>query len=116
MSNPATGCVFLVRAVIPMLPHSSQWQEGDPVTPESVKDLAPGTAIATFEDGRYGNASHGNHAAIFLNAVPKDGEPGIHILDQYAGRRGEGKAETRFYPFNPTKGSHYFATQFSVTD
>lgn len=76
----------------------------------------PGTAIATFEDGRYGNVSHGNHAAIFLNAEPKDGEPGIHVLDQYAGRRGEGEAEIRFYPFNPTKGSHYFAAQFSVID
>jgi len=34
-------CVSLVRAVIPELPHSSQWKEGDPITPESAKDLAP---------------------------------------------------------------------------
>jgi hypothetical protein len=79
-----------------------------------VKDLAPGTAIATFKNGRYGNAAHGNHAAIFLNAEPKNGEPGIHVLDQYVGRQGEGQAEIRFYPFHPSPYSHYLATQFSV--
>jgi hypothetical protein len=102
-------CVSLVRAVIPGLPPSSKWRAGDPLTPESVKDLTPGTAIATFQDGRYKNSEHGNH-----DADPKDGEPGIHVLDQYAGRRGGGQAEMRFYPFDPTKGSSYIATQFSV--
>jgi hypothetical protein len=29
--------------------------------------IPSGTAIATFEDGRYGNAPHGNHAAIFIS-------------------------------------------------
>jgi hypothetical protein len=59
-------CVFLVRAVIPELPHSSQWRGGDPVTPENVETIPPGTAIATFVNGSYGNAASGNHAAIFL--------------------------------------------------
>lgn len=59
-------CVSLLRAVIPELPHSSQWREGDPITPDSVKDLAPGTAIATFTDGIYAIAASGNRAAIVL--------------------------------------------------
>ena len=61
-------CV-LVRAVIPSLPHSSQCREGDPVTPDSVKNLESGTAIATFDNGQDDNARSGNHAANFLNAA-----------------------------------------------
>ena len=56
-------CVFLVRAVIPELPHSSQWREGDLVTPENVATIPPGTVTATFENGRNGNAATGNLAA-----------------------------------------------------
>ena len=58
-------CVSLVRAVIPELSHSSQWKEGDPVTADNARTITPGTAIATFTDGRYSNARNGNHAAIF---------------------------------------------------
>jgi hypothetical protein len=36
-------CVSLVRAVIPELPHSSQWRERDPVTLENVATIPPGT-------------------------------------------------------------------------
>jgi hypothetical protein len=63
-------CVSLLRAVIPELPHSSRWTEGDPVTPENAGTIPPGTAIATFTGGRYANAASDNHAAIFLVHVP----------------------------------------------
>jgi hypothetical protein len=76
-------CVSLVRAVIPSLPHSSQCREGDPVTPDSVKNLESGTAIATFDNGQDDNARSGNHAANFsecrsasrIIALGREGEP-----------------------------------------
>jgi hypothetical protein len=93
-------CVSLVRAVIPELPHSSQWKEGDRITPENARKIAPGAAIATFKNGRYGNAPHGNHAAIFLRAGMRNGKEGIQVLDQFEGRYGDkGEAKVRFYPF-----------------
>ncbi|MGH6850260.1 MAG: BPSL0067 family protein [Methylocella sp.] len=73
-----------MQAVFPELPHSSQWQEGDPVTPDNAGTIPPGTAIATFENGRYGNAATGNHAAIFLGPhYNVDGlRDGIDVVDQ----------------------------------
>jgi hypothetical protein len=101
------------QAVVPELPHSSQWKEGDPITPESVKDLAPGTAIATFTDGRYANAWSGNHAAIFLGPVIDDQGrvTGIAVIDQSQ----RFKAQSRTFPFDRPAGSHgYLAEEFSV--
>ena len=43
------------------------------------KDLSPGTAIATFENGRYPNRPHGNHAAFYLGQVAN----GIYVVDQW---------------------------------
>ena len=109
-------CVSLLRAVIPELPHSSQWQQGDPVTPENAAAIPPGTAIATFTDGRYGNAPHGNHAAIFLGPdTDDDGNFGIRVLDQFEGRHQDpGEARERFYSFEPSRRSHYLAGAFSI--
>ncbi|MGH9455536.1 MAG: BPSL0067 family protein [Terriglobia bacterium] len=108
-------CVSLVRAVIPDLPHSSQWWEGGPVTPENAGAIPPGTAIATLEDGRSGNAQHWNHAAIYLDADSDQGRAGIHVLDQFVGRHGDpGEVKERFYPFEPSPDSHYLAGAFSV--
>ena len=102
-----------MRAVIPELPHSSQWKEGDPVTPENVAAISPGTAIATFEDGRYGNAANGNHAAIFLGPhVGADGVmDGIIVIDQ----SDSFPARLHTLPFEkPASGGGYLAGQFSV--
>lgn len=106
-------CVSLVRAVIPELPHSSQWQEGDAVTPENAGTIPPGTAIATFEDGRYGNAATGNHAAILLGPdIDEDGRVrGIKVIDQSSGWQ----AREHTLPFGePASGHGYYADQFSV--
>jgi hypothetical protein len=106
-------CVSLLRAVIPELPHSSQWQEGNPVTPENAAAIPPGTAIATFEDGHYGNAPHGNHAAIFLGPdIDEEGRVrGIQVIDQSSGWQ----AREHTLPFGePASGHGYYADQFSV--
>jgi hypothetical protein len=83
VSAPVNGngqCVTLVKALTGA-PASSLWHEGAAITPLSAASLLPGTAIATFVNGHYPNAPHGNHAAIFVGAV-KDG---IKVLDQWVG-------------------------------
>lgn len=42
------------------------------------KSLSPGTAIATFVNGRYPNRPHGNHAAFYLG----QDAGGIYVVDQ----------------------------------
>lgn len=58
-------------------PITSAWRQGEAVMGNS--DLRPGTAIATFENGRYPNRAHGNHAAFYLGQAPN----GIYIVDQW---------------------------------
>ena len=72
-------CVTLVKALTGA-PASSLWREGAKVTELLASgDLAEGTAIATFINGRYRNWPHGNHAAIFVRSVPG----GIEVFDQW---------------------------------
>lgn len=105
-TTQGTGhCVALVREAAGA-PITTQWRRGDPV---HGSELAPGTAIATFDpSGRYGNHPDGrSHAAIFL-AQFEDGS--LAVLDQWIGqaahqriikhRNGEGDAcndASRFY-------------------
>jgi hypothetical protein len=56
------------------------WRQGDAVL--NNKQLRPGTAIATFFNGRYPRLNTGNHAAFFL----RHGIDGFWIIDQYAKR------------------------------
>ena len=60
------SCVALIRASVPGLrgTSSSGWRAGAAVVGE--QRIARGTAIATFEDGRYANRPGFDHAAIFL--------------------------------------------------
>lgn len=69
-------CVALVRHFT-NAPHTSAWREGERVMGN--KDLSPGTAIATFVNGRYPNRPHGNHAAFYLGQV----STGIYVIDQW---------------------------------
>ena len=108
-------CVSLVRAVIPELPHASEWRgrEGDKITPENVAAIPPGTAIATLVNGRYGNAATGNHAAIIFGPdIDEDGRVrGIQVVDQSDGFQ----ARLHTLPFEkPASGRGYLAGQFSV--
>ncbi len=68
-------CVALVQRYA-LAPHTSRWRAGAAVLGN--KTLVKGTAIATFEGGRYLSHRHGNHAAFF---VRHDGD-GFWIMDQ----------------------------------
>jgi hypothetical protein len=70
-------CVPFVREVTGA-PITTQWRRGDPVRGS---DLAPGTAIATFDpNGRYGNhVDLRSHAAILLSV----NDDGLLVMDQW---------------------------------
>lgn len=73
-------CVPFVREVSGA-PITAQWRRGAPV---KGGNLAPGTAIATFDrNGRYANAVDGSsHAAIFVRETIN----GIFVVDQWLGQ------------------------------
>ena len=73
-------CVALVRHEDgAFAPHTSRWREGMKVVGAL---LEPGTAIATFQQGRYGNHTDGrSHAAIFCGHESN----GIRVVDQWQG-------------------------------
>jgi hypothetical protein len=59
--------------------HSSGWKEGAKVRGNPT--IKKGTAIATFENGRYQSKPHGNHAALYVS----QDEHGIKVVDQWEG-------------------------------
>lgn len=60
-------------------PVTSSWKQGVKVKGNVV---AKGTAIGTFVDGKYPNAAHGNHAAIYI----EQDAAGIWVWDQWTGQ------------------------------
>ena len=84
--KPVVGsrqCVALVQeyAKAPTTPH---WRQGEAVVGNT--SLRAGTAIATFENGRYPSRPHGNHASLYL----RQGINGIYVADQW---KAAGKAK-----------------------
>lgn len=73
-------CVALIRRFT-TAPHSSAWRQGADVMGN--KKILPGTAIATFENGRYPSRSNGNHSAFYLSQL----RTGIWVIDQWRGPR-----------------------------
>lgn len=73
------NCVDLIKQLVPGLKGlpTSTWRQGAHVL--DTNTLRPGTAIATFENGRYPNHQHGNHAAIFVAY----GGKAIYVMDQW---------------------------------
>jgi hypothetical protein len=72
-------CVDLVKAAAGV-PRTAAWQKGAEVLGN--RQIAQGTAIATFEsDGSYTSES-GNHAAIYLYQDDR----GIWVYDQWQGQ------------------------------
>jgi hypothetical protein len=69
-------CVALVKRYAGT-PNTSLWKQGSAVLGNLA--LQKGTAIATFEDGKYQNRKHGNHAALYLGQV----SGGIRVMDQW---------------------------------
>jgi len=55
----------------------TRWKEGDRV--RGKMDIQKGTAIATFVNGKYQNARHGNHAALYVS----QDHGGIYMMDQW---------------------------------
>lgn len=74
-------CVALIKALTPGLQgwSTASWRQGKRVV--DTTGLAPGTAIATFENGRYPNRPTGNHAAFFLGYAGR----AIWVMDQWKG-------------------------------
>lgn len=78
----AGDCVELIKAFAPGLQGmpTGAWREGERVV-DVARTLAPGTAIATFENGKYPHRPHGQHAAFFLQSAGA----GIWVIDQWRG-------------------------------
>lgn len=84
-------CVALVKALTPGLQGlaTASWRQGKRVV--DTTSLLPGTAIATFENGRYPNRPTGNHAAFFLGYAGK----AIWIMDQRKNDTGKPRVSAR---------------------
>jgi len=71
-------CVAFVRVACEA-PASTSWSQGEIV---KGSQLQPGTAIATFTNGRYPNNPEGNHAAVYI----AQNAEGILVWDQWVGQ------------------------------
>jgi hypothetical protein len=69
-------CVALVRHYAGA-PPTRYWRQGEEVFGNRM--LRPGTAIATFENGRWPGKAKGNHAAFYLSQT----STGIWVVDQW---------------------------------
>lgn len=59
--------------------HTSRWKQGELVRGNA--KIAKGTAVATFENGKYPNKPKGNHAALYVG----QNATGIIVMDQWKG-------------------------------
>ena len=101
-------CVPLVQAATGA-PNHTKWREGARLSDHP--NIPEGTAIATFVDGKYPNAAHGNHAAIFIRYGTENGRDGIYVYDQWSTK----PPGQRFLPFNnASRGRSNDASAFSV--
>jgi hypothetical protein len=91
-------CARLVQNLLPWVGHTSGWRPGENVMDvlASGRHIENGTAIATFENGRYPTHGH-RHAALFLYEVTscshdlKTGRckiMGIVMMDQWNSQTG----------------------------
>ncbi|MBF0167103.1 MAG: peptidoglycan-binding protein [Alphaproteobacteria bacterium] len=98
-SGPDAGskqCVALVKHAIPDIGAAKDWKEGEKIKGPDDPPLAPGTAIATFKDGKYQNNDTGNHAAIVIKPGEQNGKKDYWVLDQNK----NDAADKRFFSFN----------------
>jgi hypothetical protein len=92
-----TECAYFVQQVT-TAPATAQWKKGAHVKSAQAKDIARGTAIATFDDaGKYPTDGAGKHAAIYLS----HNDTGITVLDQW---NNQGEVKQRVIRFNRTEG------------
>jgi len=86
IADPGFGvqCVGLVKKYS-ACGATGTWQQGALV--KKTKDVAKGTAIATFDaNGHYASKAKGNHACFFIEFV---GELGFRVLEQHVKPRPE---------------------------
>lgn len=69
-------CVALVRHFT-HAPNTAAWKQGAKVLGN--RSIPIGTAIATFERGRWPGRRKGNHSALYLGQV----SDGIYVIDQW---------------------------------
>lgn len=119
--NGEAQCVQLIKTTMGA-PPTKQWKQGQKV--QKGVYIAPGTAIATFdENGNYpqntgDKAARNQHAAIYIG----QDERGIWVVDQANSRKPEDKAakrdkiiQTRLIPWDRTdKGVSNNGSAFSV--
>jgi hypothetical protein len=86
-------CVALVRYYADVPTHTS-WRAGEKVLGN--KNIRPGTAIATFENGRYPSRPTGNHAAFYLRAGPPG--DGFWVIDQWKDGTTKKTISARYIP------------------
>ena len=106
------SCVALIRAKVPGLRGTapSGWRQGAAVMGEV--RVARGTAIATFEDGRFANRAGFDHAAIFLAYA----STGVWVLEQRAGNSGATVQRTFIPAAQPGANPSKAAAAFSVIE
>lgn len=79
------SCALMVQHYA-KLPVHSAWKQGARVAEQ--KNIWPGTAIATFENGVYANNNTGNHVAFFVRFGRRNSDgsvASIWIMEQYHG-------------------------------
>jgi hypothetical protein len=104
-----TECVDFIQQTL-NAPPTGLWREGKKVVKGDLS-IAPGTAIATFVNGKYPQSgSTGKHAAIYLG----QNDQGIQVLDQW---RSQGKVLPRTIKWKPTSpGASNDGNAFSVIE
>lgn len=95
-------CVDLIKEMVPGLHGlpTSAWKPGERVVDS--KGLRPGTAIATFVDGRYPHNSSGQHAALFLAYAGA----AIWVVDQWKNDPQKPTVSRRLIYPRPPRGGH----------
>jgi hypothetical protein len=91
-------CVAFVK-VAAKAPDTAHWQAGANV--KGLSAIAPGTAIATFVDGKYLSHGTGNHTAIYIGQDAKF----IYVWDQWRNRGKVQPVHSRQIAFMDGKGS-----------
>jgi hypothetical protein len=108
-------CVTLIKHYTNAGP-ARFWREGEKVL--GARNLAQGTAMATFVDGRWPQLNRGNHSGFYLGQVSN----GIYIMDQWPDDGKKPKISMRFlYRLGKDKSGKYIdppqnADAFSVIE
>ena len=100
-------CVDLIKEYVPGLKGlpTSAWKAGGNVM-EAGSKIVIGTAIATFENGRYPGRDHDNHAAIVLKVMGS----GIWVMDQWKNDKNRPYIERRPAPHKQRNADGTFMT------